>query len=119
MNFELTDHQIAQLDSHAQQQEAVRLSPMVRENFPELTQSQTDEQLQASIQAALARCSHWQVQTHAAMVDFVILWVLIGKNFDSAPEIAHLLNLKGTSIDTKIRALLTEFKWQLHLAGEN
>jgi hypothetical protein len=115
MALEFNDEQQQALNRNARRAEAQRLTPIMRKNMPEQTERFTDDKLEQSIMAALERTVVWQVQTRSASIDFVILWLVLGPNFDDTFEIKDFFRTgPASSIDAKIEALMSEFKWKLH-----
>lgn len=114
MTLEFNDHQHQALDQAARRAEAQRLAPIMRNSFTAQLQPLTDDSLLLEIATALDRAAHWGVQTQTASVNFVILWILLGPKFDTAAEIQTLFTARGPDMDTKVNALMSEFKWRLY-----
>ena len=113
MPLEFNDGQQKALDRNARRTEAHSLAPLMRKNLPDDTARLTDNQLEQEIAAALDRGAQINVQTRSASVDFVILWLMLGPRFDESDEIQKYLKTSTASMDAKIKALMSEFKWRL------
>lgn len=119
MTFEFSADQEEVLHRNARRAEAQRLTPIMRQSMPDITAryvppEQTPQHLEETIFAALERAHEWKLQTHSATVDFVILWLMLGPNFDRIPQIEALLAFDQASVDAKVKTLMVEFKWHLH-----
>lgn len=119
MTFEFSPDQEAAFHRNARRKEAQRLAPILRESMPGITErhvppAQPPQYLEDAIFAALERANEWQLQTHSATVDFVILWLMLGPDFDRAPQVEAVLVSDQAQIDTAVKALLVELKWRLH-----
>ena len=112
-------HQQKTFDGNARQREAERLLPIMRRNFPEEAKTLDDGQLGAIIQRALDRASQWKIETRAGCTNFVILWILLGADFDQAPEIKNYLETPEYNRTEKINALMNEFKLRLQNSNRN
>ena len=113
MPLEFNDGQQKALDRNARRTEAHSLAPLMRKNLPDDTARLTDNQLEQEIAAALDRGAQINVQTRSASADFVILWLMLGPRFDESDEIQKYLKTSTASMDAKIKALMSEFKWRL------
>lgn len=118
MSLEFTNDQQNELDRNARRAEAQSLAPIMRKNLPDDTPRLTDTQLEQQIAAALDRAAQLDVKTRSASVDFVILWLMLGPQFDERHEIQVFFKTSTASMDAKIKALMSEFKWRLRL-GED
>ncbi len=121
MTFAFDSRQQALLDQAARQKEAMRLRPIMRENLVEATAALDDAALLAHITAALGRVAAWGVRQRGAATDFVILWLLLGPDFDRAPAIGRLFSPGGPGtpgIDAKVRALMAELQWKMRTATD-
>lgn len=119
MTFEFSPDQEAVFHRNARRKEAQRLAPILRKSMPGITEPhvppmQPPQHLEDSIFAALERANEWQIQTHSATVDFVILWLMLGPDFDRAPQVEAVLVSELAQIDNEVKALLVELKWRLH-----
>lgn len=119
MTFEFDEDQEASFHRNARRVEAQRLAPIMRKSMPGVTQryappEQPPSHLEEVIFAALERAHEWQLQTHSATVDFVILWLMLGPDFDRAPQVEAVLVSELAQIDNQVKALLVELKWRLH-----
>lgn len=119
MTLEFSSDQEEAFHRNARRAEAKRLTPIMRNSMPDITEryvppNQSAHHLEDTIFAALERAHDWQLQTHSATVDFVILWLMLGPDFDRLPEIESLLSSEVAQRDTKVKALFVELKWHLH-----
>lgn len=115
MSFEFNDAQLNALDRAARRTEAQRLLPIMRKSLTDHVDDQSDAQLEDAIAAALHRAAAWQVQTRTSATDFVIMWLLVGPDFDQQAGIKPFLECQDASMDAKVSGLMAEFKWQLHI----
>jgi len=113
MTFQFSDAQQEKLDDAARQDEAHELLPIMRRNFAEKTARFDDVSLEQEIKNALDRAADLEIQTRTSSVDFVILWLLVGADFDQIPQISKFLKRHFGSIDQRVSFLLLEFKAQL------
>ncbi len=118
MSLEFNDAQHNALDRAARRTEAQRLAPIMRRSLCDHIDDLSDAQLEDSIAAALDRSALWGVQTRTSSTDFVILWLMIGPEFDQQNGIKSFLTQQDASMDAKVTGLMTEFKWRLHV-GED
>ncbi len=114
MSLEFDDAQHNALDRAARRTEAQRLLPIMRKSLAEHVDDLNDAQLEDRIAAALHRAAAWGVQTRSSATDFVILWLLVGPEFDRQAGIKPFLECQDASMDAKVTGLMAEFKWQLH-----
>ena len=115
MSIEFSDQQKFEFDRAARLKEAERLTPIFHHNFPGQTQNLSKQALTLEILRALDRAAEWGVETRSACVDFSILWLLIGPNFDQSEEVGRFFRFPVSSMAMKTKALMSEFKWRLHL----
>ena len=114
MSLEFNEAQQDALDQAARRPEAQRLAPIMRKSLSEYVENLNDAQLEDSIAAALHRAARWGVQTRTSATDFVILWLMVGPEFDQQAGIKQALEQPKASMDAKVSGLIAEFKWQLH-----
>lgn len=119
MTLEFSSDQEEALHRNARRAEAKRLTPIMRKSMPGITEryvppNQAPQHLEETIFAALERAHEWKLKTHSATVDFVILWLMVGPDFDRAPQIEAVLVSELASVDAQVKALLVELKWHLH-----
>ena len=119
MSLEFNDAQQNALDQAARRTEAQRLLPIMRKSLADHVDDLNDVQLEDSIAAALHRAARWDVQTRTSATDFVILWLMVGPEFDQQPGIKQALEQPNASMDAKVSGLMAEFKWQLHINEGN
>jgi hypothetical protein len=119
MPLEFSSDQEEVLHRNARRAEAKRLAPIMRKSMPGNTERyvpphQAPQHLEDTVFAALERAHEWKLKTHSATVDFVILWLMLGPDFDRAPQVEAVLVSELASVDVQIKALLVELKWHLH-----
>ena len=115
MSLEFNDAQQNALDQAARRAEAQRLQPIMRKSLADHVDDLSETQLEDSIAAALHRAARWGVQTRTSATDFVILWLMVGPEFDQQAGIKQALEQPNASMDAKVSGLMAEFKWQLHV----
>ena len=115
MSFEFNDAQHNALDQAARRTEAQRLLPVMRKSLRDHVNHFNDVQLEDNIAAALHRAAAWGEQTRTSATDFVILWLMVGPEFDQQAGIKAFLDRRDSGMDAKISGLMAEFKWQLHV----
>ena len=118
MEFEFSKEQQEALDRPAREAEAKELAPIMRRNFPEETKNLDDEQLRNEVATALHRAAQWGVKTRKASVNFVMLRLLLGADFDTSEDVKSFLGTPFVSGDAKVNAFMGEFKWRLHLEAQ-
>jgi hypothetical protein len=115
MTLEFNSDQQDVLDKAARHEQAKRLLPSMRQNLNDhMPKVLSDAQLLKQIEAALDSAAHWGVETRTASVNFVILWLLLGPDFDKAEPVQKLFKAPGAGMDAKVNLFISEFKWQLH-----
>lgn len=119
MTLEFSSDQEEVFHRNARRAEAKRLAPIMRKSMPLHTEpyappKQPAQHLEDTIFAALERAHEWKLKTHSATVDFVILWLMLGPDFDRAPQVESVLVSEQASVDSIVKALLVELKWHLH-----
>lgn len=119
MTLEFNSDQEEVFHRNARRAEAKRLTPILQKSMPGIIEryvppNQPLEHLEEIIFAALERANEWKLQTHSATVDFVILWLMLGPDFDRAPPVRELFAGGPEQVDRKVCALLVEIKWHLH-----
>jgi hypothetical protein len=108
-------------DKQARWREARRLAPVMRRNFAEQTKNLDDAQLEQTIAQALDRAAAWSLSKHSACVNFVILWLLLGPDFDKAEKVRRYLNYPIPHVDTsvKLNVLMSEVQYMLGRAADS
>lgn len=107
---------MANFDDAALEREARRLAPIIRRNLDAVIRSLSERQLVDVIVDALRGATDLAIVDHGSRVSFVILALLLGRNFTEHPKVKVLIDAPDAGIETKIQTLLSEVQWHLRRA---